>query len=125
MVVTFILLAALIHTYIFILESVRWEHPNTRRVFRMSAEQASQTRLFAFNQGFYNLFLAIGAIFGCICLWQGQWVAGNTLILFSGGSMLCASLVLLVSNPKLIRAVVIQGGPPLVALIFLGFRLNG
>ena len=52
-------LAALIHVYIFVLESLRWEHPATRAVFGTSAETAAMTKPLAYNQGFYNLFLAV------------------------------------------------------------------
>src|SRR5690606_31419601 len=59
-------LAALLHVYIWVLESLRWEAPSTRRTFGTSAEQARVTKPLAFNQGFYNLFLAIVTAAGII-----------------------------------------------------------
>jgi putative membrane protein len=41
------------------------------------------------------------------------------LILFSCASMLAAALVLVISNPKLARAALIQGVLPLIAVVAL------
>ena len=60
----FAALAALVHVYIFVLESLRWTDPATRRVFGTTDETAAVTQPLAYNQGFYNLFLAIGTAVG-------------------------------------------------------------
>jgi len=57
--VIFAALAALLHVYIWVLESFLWTAPRTRATFGTSAEEAETTKLLAFNQGFYNLFLAL------------------------------------------------------------------
>lgn len=57
--VTFAALAAALHVYIFVLESLSWTAPRTRAVFGTTAEEAETTKALAFNQGFYNLFLAV------------------------------------------------------------------
>lgn len=111
-------LAGLIHLYIFCLESLLWGRPKTNKVFGMSAEQAESNRLFAFNQGFYNLFLA-GAVVGGLV--RGG-VPGTTLVMYALASMLLAAVVLVCSNPRLIRAALIQGLPPLAGLVFLSLR---
>ncbi|KSU56454.1 DUF1304 domain-containing protein [Microbacterium enclense] len=113
-------LAALLHVYIFVLESVRWTQPKTWKVFGIADQQtADATRPMAYNQGFYNLFLAVGAAIG-IVLWivngTGD-VAGRTLLLFSLGSMLAAALVLVTSGRKYLRPASIQGTLPLVGLV--------
>jgi putative membrane protein len=54
----FAALAALVHVYIWVLESLLWTAPRTRAVFGTSEEEAATTKLLALNQGFYNLFLA-------------------------------------------------------------------
>ncbi|MFV0452405.1 MAG: DUF1304 domain-containing protein, partial [Propioniciclava sp.] len=51
--------AALLHVFIFVMESVTWTTARTRRVFGLTPTQAEATRELAFNQGFYNLFLAV------------------------------------------------------------------
>ncbi len=63
----FIALAGLIHVFIFLLESVLWRSRSTWRQFGIaSPEDAEVARPWALNQGYYNLFLAIGAIAGGI-----------------------------------------------------------
>ncbi|MCC7403056.1 MAG: DUF1304 domain-containing protein [Bdellovibrionales bacterium] len=114
--------AAFVHVFIFVLESLLWGRPGVNLVFGISAEQAAQSRLFAFNQGFYNLFLAIGALVGVVLEVVGYSVVGNTLKYFSCLSMVGAASVLMYSQPHLIRAVLIQGGPPLVGLVLVGFQ---
>ena len=57
-------LAALVHVYIFVIESLQWEKPSTLRAFGMSAEQAAVMKPLAYNQGFYNLFLALEVAVG-------------------------------------------------------------
>jgi putative membrane protein len=115
--VIFASIAALIHVYIFGLESLMWGRPKTNRTFGMTPEAAESNRLFAFNQGFYNLFLAIAAISGLVI---GINVPmGKTLVMYSLASMVGAALVLIYSNPKLKRPALIQGVPPLLGLIFL------
>jgi putative membrane protein len=56
--------AALLHVYIFTMESLTWTSPRTRATFGSTPEEAETTKLLAFNQGFYNLFLAIVAGIG-------------------------------------------------------------
>ncbi|MBJ7472991.1 MAG: DUF1304 domain-containing protein, partial [Solirubrobacteraceae bacterium] len=60
-------LAGLIHVYFFYLESIAWTKPSTWKVFGLkSQEEAEITKGLALNQGYYNLFLAIGVIVGVI-----------------------------------------------------------
>lgn len=117
----FVGIAAVIHIYIFILESLLWGRPKTSRVFAMTPEQAEQNRLFAFNQGFYNLFLAIAGLLGVALSFIGMATEAQILMSYSAASMLGAGVVLLYSNPKLVRAAIIQGLPPLLGLVFLMF----
>ena len=113
-------LAALVHVYIFVLESVRWEHPATRRVFGTTAETAAVTQPLAYNQGFYNLFLAIGTAIGLLLFWTGPnadgEAVGRALVLFSLGSMVAAALVLVTSDRRKARAALVQGLFPALAL---------
>ena len=111
-------LAALVHVYIFVLESLRWTDPATRRVFGTTAETAETTRPLAYNQGFYNLFLAIGTAVG-IALVPADKPGCLALIVFGTGSMLAAALVLITSDRSKARAAVVQGLLPLLALLAL------
>jgi putative membrane protein len=114
----FAALAALVHVYIFVLESVRWRHPATRRVFGTTEETAEVTAPLAYNQGFYNLFLAIGTAVG-IALVDGRREAGVALIVFGVGSMLAAALVLVTADRSKARAALVQGLLPALALLSL------
>ncbi|MBF4458975.1 MULTISPECIES: DUF1304 domain-containing protein [unclassified Pseudoclavibacter] len=116
----FAALAALVHVYIFILESVRWTAESTRKTFGIpSLEVAETTRSMAYNQGFYNLFLAIIAGLGVILAIAGQSVIGATLIFAGAGSMLLAALVLVTSDRTKLRAGTVQGSFPLLAVVLL------
>jgi putative membrane protein len=114
----FAALAALVHVYIFVLESVRWQHPDTRRVFGTTEETAVVTAPLAYNQGFYNLFLAIGTAVG-ISLVGSNRDAAVALIVLGVGSMLAAALVLVTSDRSKLRAAVVQGLLPALALLSL------
>ena len=59
-------LAALLHVYIFVMESLTWTSARTRAAFGTTEEEAETTKLLAFNQGFYNLFLAIVTVVGIV-----------------------------------------------------------
>ena len=119
--VVFALLAALIHVMFFVLESLLFQRPFAWRTFGIRSQQdAETTRDWALNQGFYNLFLAIGAIVGVVLAASGDPVttgAGVGMVLLAMGSMLGAAIVLLITKPALLRGVVIQGVAPLVAII--------
>src|SRR6185437_682359 len=118
----FVGIACLIHIYIFVMESLLWGRPTINKTFAMSAETASQNLLFAFNQGFYNLFLAIGAAIG---IWLGLGGVATCLKAYSCLSMVGAAIVLICSEPKLMRPALIQGLPPLIGMIALGIRVFG
>ncbi len=117
----FVAIAGLIHVFIFLLESVLWNRPSTWRRFGITTQQDAEVlRPMAFNQGFYNVFLALGAFAGLVMLAASSvQQAGVGLSIFVLLSMLLASIVLLFSNPKLARAAALQGAAPLIGLVFL------
>jgi putative membrane protein len=119
--IVFASLAALLHVYIFVMESVLWTRPSTWKRFGIrSQDEAATIRPMALNQGFYNLFLAIGVIVGLLLLANAAARgAGTLLVFFSCASMLAASLVLVISNPRLARAAILQGLFPLIAVVLL------
>lgn len=119
------LLAAVVHLGFFALESVLWSRPSTWKQFGVATQtDAEVLRPMAYNQGFYNLFLAVGVGVGLALLGTGISPAGGTAIaIFALASMLLAAVVLVTSNPRLLRGAILQGGPSLLALIFLGLAL--
>ncbi|MGY4708512.1 DUF1304 domain-containing protein [Mycolicibacterium sp. CBM1] len=112
-------LAALLHVYIFVMESLTWTTPRTRAVFGTSAEEAEMTKALAFNQGFYNLFLAVVTAAGIVGIAMGHQAVGVALILAGVGSMLAAAVVLLASSPDKARAALTQGTFPLIAVVLV------
>src|SRR5258708_34424915 len=88
-------LAALLHVYIFKMESLTWTSPRTRATFGTTAEEAETTKLLAFNQGFYNLFLAIASGIGIVLVALGHNAVGAALIFACVGSMASAAARLL------------------------------
>jgi putative membrane protein len=120
----FAALAALVHVYIWVLESLLWTSPRTRAVFGTTEEEAATTKLLALNQGFYNLFLAIITAVGIGFFASGCTAVGSALILAGTGSMLLAAVVLLVSSPDKARSAIIQGSFPLVAVVLLVLYLT-
>jgi len=118
------IVAALIHLWFFVLESLWFMRPNVWARFGIdSQEDAEVVRSFAYNQGFYNLFLATGVALGIALVGAGDASAGRAVTLFACGSMIAAGLVLLVYNRSFLRAAAIQVVPPLVAvlaIVFLG-----
>lgn len=109
-------LTALIHVYVFRLESLTWTSPATRKLFGTTAEQAEHSRLLAFNQGFYNLFFSIGILSGWALMALHHEVEGRTLVDFAMASAFGAGLVLF-GSAKLMRPALIQAGPPLIYAI--------
>ncbi|MBO9531999.1 MAG: DUF1304 domain-containing protein [Solirubrobacteraceae bacterium] len=138
-------LAALLHVFFWVLESLRWRRPDVwKRFGAKSQEEADVIAPMAYNQGFYNLFLAIGTLVGVVvsvvARGDSGWTmyapeadppstwdqlshalqsqpTGTALIAFGLLCMLGAALVLVLSNRKMARAAVIQGGFPALALI--------
>ncbi|MGB3911750.1 MAG: DUF1304 domain-containing protein [Pseudolysinimonas sp.] len=121
----FVFVAAVIHLFIFALESVLWSRPSTWKLFGVRDERDAEVlRPMAYNQGFYNVFLALGAGLGLVLLGTGFSPEGGTAIaMFALGSMVLAAVVLITSNPKLLRAALIQGVAPLLGLVFLTLSL--
>jgi putative membrane protein len=119
----FAALAALLHVYIFTMESLTWTSPRTRATFGTTAEEAETTKLLAFNQGFYNLFLAIVSGIGIAAIAVGHNAVGAALIFAGVGSMAAAAIVLLLSAPGKARAASTQGTFPVIAIALLTLGL--
>jgi putative membrane protein len=114
----FALLAAAIHAWFFVLESILFARPGVAARFGLTTpEQIEAVRPMAFNQGFYNLFLAVGIAAGVAQMAGGGEVAGRSIVLFACLCMVWAGIVLLVTSPRLARAALVQLVPPLLAIV--------
>src|SRR5687768_8095166 len=65
-------IAVVFHVAAFVMESVLFERPAVQRFLLGRTEAAPGVRLWAFNQGFYNLFLAAGPAAGLIAGYAGN-----------------------------------------------------
>ncbi|MFN3007493.1 DUF1304 domain-containing protein [Mycolicibacterium wolinskyi] len=119
----FAALAALLHVYIFVMESLTWTSPRTRATFGTSRQEAEATKELAFNQGFYNLFLAIVTAIGIVAVTSGHDAVGAALVFAGAGSMVAAALVLLTTSPDKARAAITQGALPLIAVVLVAVGL--
>lgn len=59
-----VLLVAVLHVYILVLEMFLWDKPMGLKAFRNTPEKAAETKVLAANQGLYNGFLAAGLFWG-------------------------------------------------------------
>jgi putative membrane protein len=112
------LVAAAFHVLFFILESVTFSQPTVAARFGLTTpEQIAAVRPMAFNQGFYNLFLAIGIAGGLALVAGGSADAGRAIVLFACACMVGAGVVLFSTNRRFVRSAAIQAVPPLVAIV--------
>ena len=112
------LIAVGFHVLFFVLESVTFSQPSVAARFGLTTpEQIAAVRPMAFNQGFYNLFLAVGIVGGLALIASGSVDAGRAIVLFACACMVGAGLVLLSTNRRFARSAAIQALPPLVAIV--------
>ncbi len=109
-------IAGLVHVGFFIGESLLWDRPRIHRVFGVRSQDEAATMRFAlFNQGFYNLFLALGTFAGITSSIRDDGADG--LLVFCALFMIGAAVILVASNRRLWRGALIQGGLPFVAML--------
>ena len=112
------LVAAACHVLFFVLESLTFARPSVAARFGLTTpEQIAAVRPMAFNQGFYNLFLAIGIGVGLGLVLAGSVEAGRAIVLFACACMVAAGVVLLAPSRRFVRSATIQAVPPLIAII--------
>ena len=112
----FAVLAAVLHVAIFAMESVLWTRPAVYRRFGVTSDaDAATTKPLAFNQGFYNLFLAVGIIVGVVI----GGTAGLTLVAFGCLCIVAAAAVLASTGSAYFRAAATQALFAVIALVLL------
>lgn len=111
-------LAGLLHVGFFLMESVLYRRPAVHRAFGVRTDAEVEATAFAmFNQGFYNLFLAVGTLVGVVGTaadWEPQ---GPVLVVFGCACMVGAAVVLVAGRPAMARGAAIQGVLPALALL--------
>ena len=104
-----IVIVALLHFFFLYLEMFLWDKPFGRKTFRMSEEQAKQSKTLAMNQGLYNGFLAVGLIWGLF--------AGDAVKIFFLSCVIIAGIFGAFTVSK--RIFYIQAIPAILALVVL------
>jgi putative membrane protein len=107
-----VLLIALLHVYILVLEMFLWTTPKGRKAFGLTPEFAEQTKVLAANQGLYNGFLAAGLFWGLYLGAQGFGV-----IVFFLLCVLVAGLYGAATANK--RILFIQAVPATIGLVLI------
>jgi putative membrane protein len=108
---------ALLHVWIFVLESLLWTKRVGRRVFGTTVEQAETTKVLALNQGFYNLFLAAGLVWGIVA----ERCAFEIKVFF----LVCVIVAGIVGGITAKRSIlIVQALPALIALLLVFFTMR-
>jgi putative membrane protein len=116
-------LAAALHVYIFVLESLVFRTKG-RHVFGVREDShVDVVERWAFNQGFYNLFLAVGAAVGAVNLAAGNHTVGSVLVFVSAGSMVGAGSVLLGTDRRMMKGALVQIVPAGLAVVATALAL--
>ncbi len=113
-----ICLAGIFHVLFFVMESILFMRERVYNIFGATSLEESQIMAnFAFNQGFYNLFLAFGAIGGVLFANKMKENVGNTMAVFASFCMIGAGIVLFFSTGKVLGTF-IQAGIPAIGVLF-------
>lgn len=111
-----VLLIALEHVGILILEMFFWNHPVGQRIFGMTPEVSAASAVLAANQGLYNGFLAAGLFWGLFSDWRSVklfflgcviaaglfgGLTAKTSILFTQALPAVVALVLILLSPEM------------------------
>lgn len=117
-------LAALIHVGFFVFQTIVLQRSAGAKILRLSAEGHQAVKAWAFSQGFYNLFLAIGVCLGLVLVIQKKVMLAGILVGFGGLSMFLAGVVLWFSAPHMRKFALLQAVPPALGFVFLFFHVK-
>lgn len=107
-----IVIVALIHVYILVLEMFFWDKPLGQKAFGLKADFARSTKVLAANQGLYNGFLAAGLFWS---VWLG--VAGLHVALFFLLCVLIAGIYGAITSSR--KILFVQAVPAAVGIVSL------
>lgn len=109
-----VLLVALLHAWILVLEMFLWDKPAGLRAFGQSLERARATKVLAANQGLYNGFLSAGLFWGLI-----QGAAGYDFKVFFLICVVVAGIYGAITASR--KILFIQALPGLLGLLLVLF----
>ncbi|RYV01458.1 DUF1304 domain-containing protein [Shewanella sp. OPT22] len=107
-----VLLVAIEHMYILVLEMFLWTRQRTLKVFGITKEEAEKTKVMAANQGLYNGFLSAGLLWGLV---HPQPDIGLQVQIFFLCCVITAAVYGSITVKKSI--LLVQGLPAVLALI--------
>jgi putative membrane protein len=116
-------IAALIHFGFFFFEAILYQRRGFHEKLRISERDHELQKVWAFNQGFYNLYLSVGTLTGLYFVMQKQIMLAGVLTSFCGVSMIVSGCVLWLSVPRLRVAALVQAIPPMLGFLFLSFHI--
>ena len=116
-------LAAVIHIGYFIVESFLLQNVKNSHLLKIKPSDHQAIKVWALNQGFYNLALALQMIVGLMYVLKGEPKTAGLLVGLSGLTMIMAGLVLFFSAPLLRRGALMQFLPPLLGFMFLSSHI--
>lgn len=116
-------MAALIHIGFFVFESYVLQKPDAYKMLKITEQEHKVMKVWAFNQGFYNLFLAAGVGIGLYYVMQKQVMMAGVMTGFSGFCMIVAGTALWFSVPRMRKFAYLQAGVPALAFVFLAFHI--
>ena len=115
--------AGLIHIGFFVFESIYLKRISGQTFLGLDDKTYKQVKIWAFNQGFYNLAIGLGTFSGLYYVRSLEIKVAGVLISFCGLTMIMAGLVLFFSVPKMRKMALAQLLPPLLGFVFLFFHI--
>ncbi len=106
-----VVLVAVEHVYIMVLEMFLWRTPNAMRIFNTTPEFAQASAPLAANQGLYNGFLAAGLFWGALL------GGGFAVKLFFLACVIVAGVYGAATATP--RILFVQAAPAALALVFV------
>ena len=119
---SFFSISAILHFYFFYIESFLYQKSDGYKYFKVAPQDHKATRVWAFNQGIYNFFLALQMSVGLVFVRLGEQKAAGLLVGLSGLTMIGAGIALYFSAKHLRKAALIQMIPPALGFLFLSMH---
>ena len=109
-------LTASLHVFFFYLESLVFHKEEVYTRFLVTPDTVEAVQLWAYNQGFYNLLLALIIFFGLIQLMRSK---NSGIHYIRAASFVCffAGVALFFSAPELQKSAIIQSTPALLCFL--------
>ena len=107
-----VVLVAVEHLYILVLEMFLWHRPRTLKIFGIPKEEGKLLKVMAANQGLYNGFLSAGIFWGLL---HPNELLGQQIQVFF---LLCVIVAAIYGGFTVKKSIwAIQGGPALLAIV--------